>query len=90
MWYGPQNALPRSCYNDGLPSVARTEREILRSRMFSVDPQKTTLGIPLLESAASYEPDRRSIVIITTRNHLILRRVWWGKPTSGFVMQMVT
>jgi hypothetical protein len=90
MWYRPQNTLPRSRYNDELPSVAGTEREILRSRTFSVDPQKTTLGIPLLEGAASYEPDRRSVVIIIARNHLIFRRVWMGKPISGFVVKTVT
>ena len=55
-----------------------------------MDPQKTTLGIPLLERAASYEPDRRSVVINIARNHLIFRRVWWGKPAYRFVVQAIT
>jgi hypothetical protein len=90
MWHRPQNALPGSCYNDGLPSVAGTEREILGSRTFAVDPQKTTLGIPLLEGTTAYEPDRRSVVILITRNHLLFRRFWWGKPSFGFVAQTAT
>jgi hypothetical protein len=55
-----------------------------------VDPQKTTLGIPLLEGATSHEPNSRSIVIIIARNYLILRRVWMGKPISGLVVKTVT
>ena len=61
----------------------------LGSHTFSVDPQKTTLGIPLFEGAASYEPDRRSVVIIIARNHLIFRRVWRRKPAHRFVVQTI-
>ena len=62
----------------------------LESHTFSVDPQKTTFDIPLLEGTASYEPDRRSVVIIIARNDLIFRRVWWGKPASRFVVETIT
>ena len=71
MLHRPEYALPRTRCSDGLLSVIGTERDNVRLRTFSMDPQKTTLGIPLLEDTASYEPDRRPVVIIIARYHLI-------------------
>ena len=45
---------------------------ILEIHTFAVNPQKTTLRIPLLEIAALCQPHRGSIVIIIARIHLIL------------------
>jgi hypothetical protein len=46
----------------------------------SVDPKKRSCRLPLLKDAALKEPACRFLVISTTRDVVVCRRVWWGEP----------
>jgi hypothetical protein len=64
----------------------RNRRQIGRRRTLSMDPQERPLCVPFLESVGLSEPFCGSTVMRPTGSDVIFGRIWWGKPTSNFLL----
>jgi hypothetical protein len=76
----PEYALPGTRYKRW--PLAAIELEMSGKRTFSVKPQKRTSGFPSGEDAALEKPLRHSLVVSTTRNVVVSRRIRRREPSE--------
>jgi len=58
-------------------------------RTFSVDPEKRTFRLPVIEYAALKEPLRGSLMMDSTRNVMIGRWVRWREPPAKVLPRLI-
>ena len=75
----PEYALPGARYEVAISS--RRARKV-RKHTFSVKPQERTSGFPFGEDTTLEEPLSRSLVMSTTRNVVVSRRVRRREPSE--------
>jgi hypothetical protein len=76
----PEYALPGARYKKWTSAAIKLER--LGERTFSVKPQKRTSRLPSRESTALEKPLCCSLVVSTTRNVVVSRRIRWREPSE--------
>lgn len=57
-------------------------------RTFSVDPKKGTRHLPFPEDATLKKPSCCPLVMSTTCNVMVRRRIWWGEPFMKVVPRL--
>src|SRR5579863_7353003 len=85
----PEDALARASYEYKMLSEC-IEREMGPRRTLSMDPKKRSRCLPFPENATLKEPGCCSLVMSTTRNVMIRRRVGWGEPSVKTLPQLVS
>jgi hypothetical protein len=58
-------------------------------RTFSVDPEKRTFRLPVIEYAALKEPFRGSLMMYRTCDVMVGRWVWWREPPAKVLSHLI-
>jgi len=55
-----------------------------------MDPQQRPCGLPICENTTFHKPRRRPLLLNALHNVVICGRIWWGKPSSNVVSELVS